>query len=232
VPERDEIGLHIKVKKALSMYKRKALVELYRELMQMDKKRVFHPRDPKTLTRKQLKAVIRSSIFLKEKYLPSGEFEKLKARLVAGGHMQDKSLYEDISSPTVSTSAVFAVAAIAAKEKRHVVTLDIGGAYLNASMKEREVLMRLDDKMAMILVKIRPEYEKFLNEDGSMIVQLDKALYGCMESAKLWYDHLRKTLESLSFTVNPHDICIFNKEQVKDETQCTITLDVDELMIT
>jgi hypothetical protein len=85
VPERDEIGLHIKVKKALSMYKRKALVELYRELMQMDKKRVFHPRDPKTLTRKQLKAVIRSSIFLKEKYLPSGEFEKLKARLVAGG---------------------------------------------------------------------------------------------------------------------------------------------------
>ena len=99
--------------------------------MQMDKKHVFHPRDPKTLTRKQLKAVIRSSIFLKEKYLPSGEFEKLKARLVAGGHMQDKSLYEDISSPTVSTSAVFAVAAIAAKEKRHVVTLDIGGAYLN-----------------------------------------------------------------------------------------------------
>ena len=61
---------------------------------------------------------------------------------------------------------MFAVAAIAAKEKRHVVTLDIGGAYLNASMKEREVLMRLDDKMAMILVKIRPEYEKFLNEDG------------------------------------------------------------------
>ena len=176
--------MHIKVKKALSMYKRKALVELYRELMQMDKKHVFHPRDPKTLTRKQLKAVIRSSIFLKEKYLPSGEFEKLKARLVAGGHMQDKSLYEDISSPTVNTSAVFAVAAIAAKEKRHVVTLDIGGAYLNASMKEREVLMRLDEKMAMILVKIRPEYERFLNEDGSMIVQLDKALYGCMESAK------------------------------------------------
>ena len=110
----------------------------------------------------------------------------------------------------MSSSAVFAVAAIAAREKRHVVTLDIGGANLNASMKEREVLMCLDEKMAMILVKIRPEYERFLNEDGSMIVQLDKALYGCVESAKLWYDHLRKTLESLGFTVNPHDICVFN----------------------
>jgi hypothetical protein len=155
----------------------------------MDKKGVFHPRDTRTLTRKQLKSVIRSSIFLKEKYLPSGEFEKLKARLVAGGNMQDKSLYEDISSPTVATSAVFAVAAIAAQEHRHVVTIDIGGAYLNASMREHDVLMKLDDKLAMILVKIRPDYEKFLNEDGTIIVQLDKALYGCVESARLWYDH-------------------------------------------
>ena len=57
-------------------------------------------------------------------------------------------MYEDISSPTVATSAVFAVAAIAAQERRHVMTMDIGGAYLNASMKEHEVLMKLDDKLA------------------------------------------------------------------------------------
>jgi hypothetical protein len=37
-------------------------------------------------------AVIRSSMFLKEKFFPSGEFEKLKARLVAGGDQQDKDL--------------------------------------------------------------------------------------------------------------------------------------------
>ena len=85
VPDKQETSLHITVKKALATHKRKALIEIYREIMQMDKKGVFHPRDPRTLTRKQLKAVIRSSIFLKEKYLPSGEFEKLKARLVAGG---------------------------------------------------------------------------------------------------------------------------------------------------
>ncbi len=65
-----------------------------------------------------------------------------------------------------------------------------------------------------------------------MVVQLDKALYGCVESAKLWYDHLRKTLESLGFTVNPHDICVFNKGDVKDGTQCTIALHVNDLTIT
>ena len=45
---------------------------------------------------------IMSMMFMKEKYSPSGEFEKLKARLVAGGHMQDRSVYEveNITSPT------------------------------------------------------------------------------------------------------------------------------------
>jgi hypothetical protein len=37
--------------------------------------------------------VIRSSIFLKRKTHPDGSFDKYKARLVAGGDMQDKKLY-------------------------------------------------------------------------------------------------------------------------------------------
>ena len=160
---------------------------------------MWHPRAIESLTRKQLKKVTRSSLFIKEKFTSTGAFEKLKARLVAGGHMQDKSIYDDVSSPTVSTAATFLVAAIAAQEDRHVATLDIGGAYLNASMKEHEVLMRLDPKLAMILTKIRPDCKPFLDADGTIVVQLDKALYGCVESARLWYDHLRKTLEAMGF---------------------------------
>ena len=47
---------------------------------------------------------IPSKMFITEKKLPSGEFDKLKARLVAGGHKQDRSLYTDesTSSPTVA----------------------------------------------------------------------------------------------------------------------------------
>jgi hypothetical protein len=67
-------------------------------------------------------------------------------------------------------------------------------------MKEHEVLMRLDAKLAMILTKIRPDYVPFLDKDGTLVVQLDKALYGCVESARLWYDHLRNTLISMLTT--------------------------------
>jgi len=146
--------------------------------------------------------------------------------------MQDKSIYEDVSSPTVSTAETFLVAAIAAQEHRHVATLDIGGAYLNASMKEHEVLMRLEPKLAMLLTKIRPDYKRFLDKDGTLVVQLDKALYGCVESARLWYDHLRKTLESMGFVANPYDICAFNKGTLEHGDQCTVILHVDDLMIT
>jgi hypothetical protein len=55
-----------------------------------------------------------SSMFLKAKHLPSGAFDKLKARLVAGGDQQDKSLYPNLSASSATTSSVFINAAIAA----------------------------------------------------------------------------------------------------------------------
>ena len=51
--------------------------------------RVVHPKD---LSYRGKKIIIRSSAFLKAKYLSNCFIEKLKARLAAGGHMQDKGL--------------------------------------------------------------------------------------------------------------------------------------------
>ena len=61
------------------------------------------------------------------------------ARLVAGGHKKDRSVYSDseTSSSTVSTTSLFLIAAIAAKESRKVVTIDFSGAYLNAQIKKK-----------------------------------------------------------------------------------------------
>ena len=50
-----------------------------------------------------------------EKYRGDGTFEKVKARLVAGGHLQDRTLYEGkTESRTVTTCSVFITATIAA----------------------------------------------------------------------------------------------------------------------
>ena len=200
------------------------------EMVQFHCKDVGKPIHKRDLTFKQLKSVIRSSMFLKEKYLSTGEFEKLKARIVAGGNMQDKSLYEDVTSPTVATPAVFIAVAIAARERRKVATVDIGGAFLNAEMGHHNVYMLLDPILSALLQRIDAKYQEFVNEDGTIIVKLNKALYGCVQSSKLWYEHLRGTLEAMGFERNPLDNCVFNK--VIDGKQCTICLHVDDLLIT
>jgi hypothetical protein len=46
-------------------------------------------------------------MFLKEKFTASGQYQRMKARLVAGGDKQNKELSEDFSSPTVSNDSVF-----------------------------------------------------------------------------------------------------------------------------
>ena len=222
----------ITIKRALKQFGRDALLAATKEIAQMPDKNVFVPQDWRRLSNNQLRKVIRSSMFFKEKYDAAGNFEKLKARLVAGGDQQDRTVYSDtdISSPTVATSAVFIMAAIAAQERRHVVTVDIAGAYLNADMGDQEVLMNLDKTLAEILVKLKPEYKPFLRPDGTMIVKLTKALYGCIESARLWYENISKTLIALGFVQNPLDICVFNV--VRNGKQCSIALHVDDLMIT
>jgi hypothetical protein len=78
-------------------------------------------------------------------------------------------------------------------------------------------------------------YEKYLEPDGTIIVQLDKALYGCIESAQLWYSNISNTLKCMDYKQNAYDKCIFNKTIITSDgkkIQITIALYVDDLKIT
>jgi hypothetical protein len=220
---------HMSVKKAMAQMPKQAIASMYKEIKQMSDKDVWSGVEP---TFKHKKKVIKSFMFLKEKFLPNGDFDKLKARLVAGGHMQDRDSLasEDTSSPTATLSFLFMIASIAARDGRHVRTFDIGGAYLNADISKREILMELDQTASAILLQIDPYYKKFMRSNGTIVVKLRKALYGCVESAKLWHDLLSATLKSKGYIQNPLDPCVFNKTVGKD--QCTVIVYVDDLMVT
>ena len=224
--------LNISVNQALRTRGKDAEKVIQKELSQMIEKKVWTPVQVQKLSGEEKARIIRSSMFLKEKFLASGEFEKLKARLVAGGDQQDKTLYGDLSAPTVGTSSVFTLLCIAAHEGRKVTIIDISGAYLNADMNRGlAVHMRLDKNMTGMMVKLSPLYSKYVDNRGCVVVKLDKALYGCVESAALWYENLRESLLVLGYTPNPIDMCVFNKRNVKG-VQCTIAVHVDDLMIT
>lgn len=113
-------------------------------------------------------------MFLKEKYLPTEASEKLNARLVAGGNQQDRDLYDDLSSPTVATSVVVTVFAIAAYENRRAAVVDIGGDFLNATMNTGiNVYMRLDSTMSKMMCNIDSDHAKYEDNKGCIVVRLD-----------------------------------------------------------
>ena len=75
----------------------------------------------------------------------------------------------------------------------------------------------------------RREGEKAPND--TIIVRLKKALYGCVESSKLWYDKISGDMCKLGFTINPYDICVFHRiEACGSQTTCVIH--VDDMMTT
>lgn len=223
-PERYRV-MHISVDAALHKLGARASAAIVAEFENMKKYGVFTP-----VTHTKGIKPLYTSMFLKEKFKPDGSADKVKARLVVGGDAQDRSLYktEDTTAPTVSTQGVFSILAIAAAERRHVASLDVPSAYLNAKM-EGDVYIRLNSKVTPYMVQVDPSIKGYVRGDGSIVMKLQKALYGCIESARLWYLNLKTTLNQLGFISNEYDQCVFNSNVGK---QVTIIVHVDDLIIT
>ena len=235
----DDIGraysFHMSLARGLRKHGKLGFESLMKELQNIHDTGTIEGVDFSKLSQAQKGRTIRSFLFYKEKYFPDGKFDKLKARLVASGDAQDRSLYTEsqTSSPTVSTETLFMVAAIAGREKRKVVTVDIGSAFLRGKFQEdsEPIIMRLDKEMADALCKIDPNaYKAFKRHDGSMYVQLKKPLYGLIEAAKLWFDEISRTLKSLGFKQNVYDECCWNRD-FKGKQQ-TIVIHVDDILAT
>jgi hypothetical protein len=219
------------IKEGFQDHKRRAAVyeALYKELLQMHTKGVFSPARKEDVGPSD--SLIPSRSFLKDKFTPDGQLSTIKLRLVAGGHRQDRALYDDISSPTASVTALFYVAALAALENRQVKVIDITGAYLNAKMKSKnQVFIKLNPIETAVMTDIDPTFKQYIDDEGKLVVKLERALYGCIESAKLWYEEMKAYLISIGFEVNPVEPCVFNI--MKQSDQITIVLYVDDLFIT
>jgi hypothetical protein len=88
--------------------------------------------------------------------------------------------------------------------------------------------------MAELLSQVDPDkYQTFMVEEKGkkvLYIKLQKALYGMLQAALLFWENLTKFLmEKLGFTINPYDRCVVNK-MIKGK-QCTIIWHVDDLKL-
>jgi hypothetical protein len=66
--------------------------------------------------------------------------------------------------------------------------------------------MELDSFVSDLLLILYPNiYSDCIDPNtGKIYVVLKKALYGLVESAKYWYDHLTNTIKQLGYKANPN----------------------------
>ena len=98
--------------------------------------------------------------------------------------------------------------------------------------KDKRVLMRLRDEFVDIMCTVNPKYKPFVQHvNGKKVLYLKvlRAIYGCIESALLWYELFSSTLQQLGFKINPYDRCVANK--IINGKQCTIVWYVDDVKV-
>jgi hypothetical protein len=219
------------VKNGLKTYGGMAEKACEAELKQLflDKKALL-PMKWDDLSKEQRRRVIRSHMFLTEKY-NDGVFEKLKGRMVADGRTQDRSIYTDYSSPTVKTSSVMTCLKIAAMKGWKFIKVDVGGAFLCANIDDtEEVFLLLDRDIADLVKKWMPQFKGYVRSDGKMVVRVTKAMYGLIQSALLWYKELTGFLEEQGFSAINADKCILHKVTA-DGKHILLIVYVDDILI-
>jgi hypothetical protein len=154
---------------------------------------------------------------------------RIKARAVADGRSQMRYTMEEIYSPTVKLESIMLCTLIEALEGRYVATVDIKGVSLKAKVPDdMELIVKMDGELAETFVKLNPIFT--LDEHGMLYIQCDKALYGHIKAARLFYNELVNTLQNkMGFEQNQYDPCVYNK--VVNADRVTIKTDVDDLKI-
>ena len=196
------------------------------EIKQIVDRKTIRGRMFASLSSEEIEKALPLHLFFKEKFKDS-EYERMKGRAVVLGNFQDRSIYEidEMSAPTVSLLALMTIVVIALKLRMASMGFDVTGAFLYAKMKKK-VVVWFPPHLARILMRVDPRFVVFVCPDGSIYCDLDGALYGTVEAARLWFEHITATLKRLGFEPLQMEPCVFMRGS--EETWTIVTLYVDD----
>jgi hypothetical protein len=219
------------VKQALSINnprREAAQHAIFKELQQLYDMKVFDTIKFKDIPFNYRNQIISSILFLKDKYLANGDFEKTKARLAARGDQQINNLFnETISSPTVNSLSINIILSLAVQLKCYIKVSDVPGAFLHATLKDGDnIYMKLPKEAEDIWCQITGQAKLDIkHNDKGIYVKLYKALYGLKQSSYLWYQVLKTFFENQGFSTSKHDPCLFYKREQSEFIYALVHVD-------
>jgi hypothetical protein len=166
-----------------------------------------------------------------EKYLASGKFDKMKARLVIDGSGRGPELYPDKSSPTVAIQLVLTMLARnpACLSWATIIKIDIKGAHVQTPMEGPPMYAKLDPQITKFIIALYPDLKNYVQDDGCLVILVQKEMYRCIQSGKLWYNLLTKKVQEEEWGKLQVDACIMRK--IVQGKACIIMIYIDDLLV-
>lgn len=155
-----------------------------------------------------------SACVLKDKKDSFGQFLLFKSRFYnVGSHTHDNNYGAfDKTSPTASHDTICLLLALASYHKWHLETFDVPSAYLKAPLEEgKRHCMRINKTVTQILLEVDQNARRYVQPDGTILVELLQALYGLPEAGKLWHTFLCNVLTKAGYKSMPGDTCLWKR---------------------
>jgi hypothetical protein len=116
-------------------------------------------------------------------------------------------------------------------------TADIPNAFVQTDIpyneNDEKIVMKMRGPLVDMLVYLDPNtYKDYMVYEGHkkikvLYLQVNKAIYGMLQSSLLFYKKFKKDLESIGFKINSYDPCVAN--HIINGKQHTVAWHVDDL---
>ena len=199
-----------------------SIKEELRSLIRMKTFRAIHPDEAASLGAKQVGA----RMITDRKLSALNKFVRWKSRLVAQGYSYE--YHGNPYSPTIALDTTLLMSAIIMQNGYKPTVIDVKNAYLHSDIDDT-VTVRLSPEVATVLCDLDPSYGDYRRPDGTILLLLQKALYGLSQSGKLFYQTISGFLIEAGFTRSDYDPALFFK---KDKGRLSMLIvHVDDIKI-
>ncbi len=115
--------------------------------------------------------------------------------------------------------------AVAAEQTIEV--FDVTAAFVQSSLDidERHVVI-LPANVVPFILEIAPEYQSYIQNVGTILLELEKSLYGLPEAGRVWFEHYARILMDLGYERSDYDKCCYKKRI--DESLILVGTNVDD----
>ena len=212
--------------KAVIVRPNEAKAALLKEVKKALGKSILHPVHINDLSDDQVKLILPMMKNFTEKTSPTGEFLDYKVRILMRG---DKQLFTaESEGPVCRPESLRICLCISAQEDLEEFKIDITAAFMNTQMPKevKHRWIKLDKDVVQVLMELHPDvYEPYVLPDGSLIVEMDKLMYGYVEAPYYWYLTISSVFIAAGYKQCLKDPCVFTKEVDGMKAICALTVD-------